>query len=330
MGFLFTGSVGVAPQWFVKKRSFANALATSGSGFGGLIYSLATNAMIKNIGLEWAFRILAIICFVVNGISATLIKDRNKHIGSVHIAFHKDLFKRIEVILLISWAFFSLIGYVIVIFSLTDYGQTVGFSASHASLLASMFSLSQGIGRPLIGLTSDYFGRLNIVCVGTFIAGFCALFLWIFAGKYFAGAIVYSLFGAFAGMIWATISPVGAEVVGIQLLPSLLSVTWIILVLPGTFAEVIGLSLRKHGVDGYLDVQLFTGFMFIAAGICSWLLRAWKLHELETMRLTKEQRELEIRDDDAVPRDPNARATTTKGYLMYIMKGKGLFEWAHV
>jgi len=44
MGFCFVGSVSVVAQWFTKRRSFANALAASGSGFGGLIYSLATNA----------------------------------------------------------------------------------------------------------------------------------------------------------------------------------------------------------------------------------------------------------------------------------------------
>lgn len=46
MGFLFVGSVGIIPQWFTKKRSLANGIGTAGSGLGGLMYSLATNAMI--------------------------------------------------------------------------------------------------------------------------------------------------------------------------------------------------------------------------------------------------------------------------------------------
>jgi hypothetical protein len=47
-----------------------------------------------------------------------------------------------------------------------------------------------------------------------------AFFLWIFAGKVYPGIIIYSLFGMFAGVIWPTVAPVGAEVVGLQLLPS--------------------------------------------------------------------------------------------------------------
>ena len=53
MGFLFVGSVGVIPQWFTKKRSLANGIGTAGSGIGGMMYSLATEAMIRSLGVEW-------------------------------------------------------------------------------------------------------------------------------------------------------------------------------------------------------------------------------------------------------------------------------------
>jgi MFS family permease len=75
MGFLFVTSVGVVPQWFDKKRSFANSISAAGSGFGGMIYSLASNAMIQSIGLGWAFRVLAILAFVVNIVCTILIRD---------------------------------------------------------------------------------------------------------------------------------------------------------------------------------------------------------------------------------------------------------------
>lgn len=242
LGFCFTSTVGVVPQWFTKNRSFANSVATSGSGFGGLTYSLATNAMITNLGLAWAFRILAILAFVVNGACSLIVRDRNKAVGAVHIPFHKDLFKKSEFWLFLGWGFFSILSYIIVVFSITDYALSVGFSASQGSLAAAMFNrkpllcfpadishayrsacsvlVSQGLGRPLIGLASDRLGRINVAGIGTLVAGVAAFFLWIFAGKYFGGLIVYALFGGFAGIIWPCVAPVGAEVVGLQLLPS--------------------------------------------------------------------------------------------------------------
>jgi hypothetical protein len=166
-------------------------------------------------------------------------------------------------------------------------------------------SVSQGIGRPLIGLASDRFGRINVAAIGTLIAGLAAYFLWIFAGTHFPGLIVYALFGGFAGIIWPCVAPVGAEVVGLQLLPAgmnpypenyqwarrltytpALSIYWLVLVLPATLyvkrpvplssvrlqianfrasAEVIALSLRTSGIGAYLDVQVFTGTMYIAS-----------------------------------------------------------------
>ena len=109
MGFLFVGSVGVVPQWFTTRRSLANSIGTAGSGIGGMMYSLAANAMIQSIGLGWAFRILGILAFVVNFICAILIKDRNKAIGAKQLSFDYRLLKRFEYILLLGWGIFSMV-----------------------------------------------------------------------------------------------------------------------------------------------------------------------------------------------------------------------------
>lgn len=53
------------------------------------------------------------------------------------------------------------------------------------------------------------------------------------------------------------------------MLPSALSIFWIILVLPTTFAQPIALAIKRPGPDGYLRVQLLAGFMYIGAFISS-------------------------------------------------------------
>lgn len=86
--------------------------------------------------------------------------------------------------------------------------------------MCSTPAVSQGMGRPVIGFYSDRIGRINVAALCTLTAGLAAFFLWIFAAQHYAGAIVYALFGAFAGCIWPCIAPVAVEVVGLQLLPS--------------------------------------------------------------------------------------------------------------
>lgn len=44
----------VLPQWFRKRRTLAQALASSGSGAGGVMFNLAMQSIIQNISLKWA------------------------------------------------------------------------------------------------------------------------------------------------------------------------------------------------------------------------------------------------------------------------------------
>jgi MFS family permease len=146
MGLIFVASAPVAAQWFRKKRSLANGCTASGSGFGGMAYSLATNAMIQNIGLAWTFRTLAIICFVVNGVACLFIRDRNHAVGSVHIAFNLKLFKRPSFIVFQTWLVLSILGYTILVFSIVAYCQAIGLSASQASLVGALFNCKFVLG----------------------------------------------------------------------------------------------------------------------------------------------------------------------------------------
>ncbi|EEY18970.1 conserved hypothetical protein [Verticillium alfalfae VaMs.102] len=128
-------------------------------------------------------------------------------------------------------------------------------------------NLGQGIGHPIIGLSNDRWGRFNVAGISTLLAGLTTLFIWVFAGKYFAGLIVYALCGALAGCLWPTVAAVGAEVVGLPLLPSALSIFWTVLSIPTLLAQPIALAIKGQGRggDSYLGVQLLAGLAYIAA-----------------------------------------------------------------
>ena len=234
MGFLFVGSVGIIPQWFTTKRSLANGIGTAGSGLGGMMYSLATNAMIESLGVEWAFRILGILACAVNVVCALLIRDRNKAIGAVQLAFDYTLFKKPEFWLLLGWGFFSMMGYITLLFSLPSYAVSIGLTSQQGSIVGAMLNLGQGLGRPLVGIFSDKAGRINLAGACTFVAGLFCFVIWIFAKS--LGVLVFFaiVVGTVAGTFWTTVGPVSAEVVGLVELPSALSIVWVFLVLPTT------------------------------------------------------------------------------------------------
>jgi MFS family permease len=234
MGFLFVGSVGIAAQWFTTHRSLANGCCAAGSGLGGLIYSLSAQAMIRNIGLPWAFRTLAVIAFVVNTACALLIKDRNKQIGSSQLSFDYSLFRKLQFLGLLGFGFLSMLGYVVLLFSLPNYARTIGLTAQQGSIIGAIFNLGQALGRPPIGYFSDSIGRLNMASSMTFLVGLFSLVIWMFA-KSFGVLVFFALLGGtVAGTYWATVAPVTTEVMGLRDLPSALSITWLVLVLPTT------------------------------------------------------------------------------------------------
>lgn len=126
-----------------------------------------------------------------------------------------------------------------------------------------------------------------------------------------------------------------------------MSITWLVLVLPATFAEVIGLSLVTPGRNGYLHVQIYTGCMFIAAFVCRkfeptrgqevssllwketyrlanctpvWTLRIYKLYLMEAAGLTPEEREQDIRNPDAVSLSTRGRSDQQKLSMAFVVK----------
>ncbi|KAH8808397.1 MFS transporter-like protein [Xylogone sp. PMI_703] len=329
MGFLFVGSVGIVPQWFTKRRSFANSVGTAGSGLGGLMYSLATNAMIQSIGLPWAFRVLAILAFTVNGIATILVRDRNKQVGAVHLPFDVRLFKRPEYLLVVGWGFFSMLGYVVLLFSLGNYASSIGLTAKQGSVVVAMLNLGQGLGRPVVGLCSDAAGRINLAGFCTSLVGLFCLVIWIFAKSYGVCIFFAVLVGTVAGVFWTTVAPVVTEVVGLQVLPSALSILWVVLAVPCTFAEPIGLELRTTTGDKYLHCQIFTGCMYLAGAVCLWFLRAWKIHDLEKQAVQIQQLEEERIDGSEGPFVSRIRshATSVRSKAKVL---RGLWAWQRV
>lgn len=55
----------VLTNWFTLKQGLAVAVALSGSGFGGAVFSPAVSALIASIGWRSSFMVLAAVCFVV-------------------------------------------------------------------------------------------------------------------------------------------------------------------------------------------------------------------------------------------------------------------------
>ena len=143
-------------------------------------------------------------------------------------------------------------GYVILLFSLSDFARSIGLGSGQGGGYYSRCSISgTAVGRPVVGLASDKFGRIETAGSVTFLCFVSVFAIWVPATSYGATICFAIINGGILGvfwmvsidsyieerltlMIWTTIAPVSAEVVGLKELPSMLSLAWMVVVLPCT------------------------------------------------------------------------------------------------
>lgn len=285
LGLLFIPTAAVVPQWFTTKRSLASGISLAGAAFGGTVYSLAAGAMIENMNLHWALRILAILAFVVNTSMIFLIRDHSKPVRAIRPPFKCELFRSGGLWSLLGFGFFTMLGYFILIFTLANFANHLGLTSAQAATVSAIFNLGQTVGRPFVGYLSDNFGRINMATSMTLIAGALPLLMWSNTHSY-AILIAFAMMeGIVGGTFWAAIVPLMSGAVGTADLAFGLTPMWLSLALPCTFSEAIALSFVKDS-NSYLGTQLFTGLTYIAAVGCLMFFRGWKINELELTRET--------------------------------------------
>lgn len=268
LGMIWQPSTGVVSQWFQKKRSMAQGITSAGSGFIGVIYSLSTVHMIENLSLAWALRITGISSFVMLVIATSLLRDRNKIIRPTIHPFDTTILKKYQVWLVLGWSIFSLLGYMVLLYSLGNYGKTLGLDQTQAGVVITMVNLGTGIGRMFVGVISDRLGRVTVTGTCAGLSGIACFAWWINALDYGALLSFGLVVGMIFGVYWATVAPVSAEVVELRDLPSMLSLVWLTDVTPSLFSEVIALKLRRSGPDRpYLYTQVYSGLCYLMAAL---------------------------------------------------------------
>ncbi|KAK6365560.1 hypothetical protein LTR64_008778 [Lithohypha guttulata] len=250
VGFVYIPTIPVLSQWFDKRRSLAHGIATAGSGIGGLIFSLATGAMINNLGRGWALRIIGIIVLVTNTLSTSFLRDRSAIVRPQQHPFDLALLMRWDVFFLLVWAFISMLGYITLLYSFSDFARSIGLSAEQATQVTALLNLGTALGRPFIGIASDRYGRFEVASGLTMLCGLCCLAIWIPTSSFGVTVLFGMISGAILGVFWVvsgkrkgspdltlmhqTVGPLCVEVTGLKQQPSLLALSWLSIVLPTT------------------------------------------------------------------------------------------------
>ncbi|KAL3425750.1 major facilitator superfamily transporter [Phlyctema vagabunda] len=285
VGFTYIPSIAILSQWFSRRRSLANGISAAGSGIGGLIFSFMVRAVISDVSLSWSLRITGLVSGFMNVLATIAIRSRNHIVQPKQHPFDRSLLRRLDVLLVLAWSFVSMLGYIILLFSMSDFARSLGLNDSQGATITALLNLGTALGRPFIGVVSDRFGRIEVAGFITLLCSISVFAIWLPATSYGVTVFFVIINGAILGVFWVTIGPICGEVIGLGELPSMLSLVWLIIVLPTTFSEVISLELRRPDFEReFLYPQLFSGLAYLFASVLIlglWLLRRIRSREAD-------------------------------------------------
>jgi MFS family permease len=202
IGCLYIPALPILSQWFVRRRSLANGISAAGSGVGGAVFTWGTEAIIQRWGINWALRITGLIALVAQFIAIIVIRDRNRAIRPTQLGFDTKLLQRVEVLLLLAWAFISMFGYVVLLFSLSDFALSIGLSRGQATDIIGLLNIGTAVGRPIIGIASDRWSRIDTAGALTLLCGLSCFAFWLPSTSYGLTIFFAILCGAILGVFW--------------------------------------------------------------------------------------------------------------------------------
>ncbi|KAI8876454.1 MFS general substrate transporter [Backusella circina FSU 941] len=210
--------MGAPQQWFSERRGLAVGLAFCGSGVGGLVISNICNAIIKNLGYQWALRIVGIMTFVLLSIATCLVRpfgDVRKTGGRGKI-ISWYLFKNPMFTVMFFHGLITTFGYMTPFFLLPSHAQSLHLNSWVGTNLSAIMSAVNAVARVFTGYIGDKFGRFNSLFICTFMCGVCCLTIWTNVHNEATLWVFAILYGFFGGGYVALFPAVQPQVVGLE------------------------------------------------------------------------------------------------------------------
>ncbi|ORZ00828.1 major facilitator superfamily domain-containing protein [Syncephalastrum racemosum] len=259
--FMYVMAMGIAPQWFNRKRALSQGIISSGVGTGGLVMPFIIDKLNNNLGIQWNYRILGFIVFGINAITCVLVKERKSAKSSpgerktIRELFDFSILKNTNYVIYLFAFIISMWGFYIPFFFLPSYATYLGMRSEDGSAFMSVLSASSCIGRLCMGFAGDRIGRLNTNTYNM-LMGFSVLF-----GLTCSSCLVF-------------MTPISCTIVGLNRFPTALSILLlgnIISVFGPTIASAIGDNLET--IDLYFFYKIFAGAAYLVGGALLCLLK---------------------------------------------------------
>ncbi|CCE32124.1 related to protein MCH2 (monocarboxylate permease homolog) [Claviceps purpurea 20.1] len=180
-GGLITLPIATAPlQWFRKYRGLATGIVFGSGSLGAAVMTVVTHELVDKVGVEWTFRVLGIMLWVVCIPAAWCIRQPLLAKTSIPQLQWSRLREPKCIILLLGGAVGCFPLFVPPYF-IPVFARSVSSSASTGLIALTVWNLASAFGRVFAGYSADsLLGPMNSMVVSLFLSGVSGLCIWPF------------------------------------------------------------------------------------------------------------------------------------------------------
>lgn len=265
-GFLYIPALALIPQYFEKHRAIATGIVTSGSSFGGVIYSLIFQRLVTPLGFSWSVRVMAFISLAGLTFSLAVLRRRTAGLaGLVRTLIDRSAWRERPYVLYCLAMWLSYVAFWIPVFYLQPYALANGMRGNSLALyLNAIYNSGSVPGRLLPSVLARRIGPIQTLFLSSFLTG-VAVFAWIRTATAWGNVAFAVAMGFFSGGMVAlpavTLASITKDLsrIGTRLgMASLLN----------AFASLIGPPAAGAILDrargDYVPVQIFAGLAVMA------------------------------------------------------------------
>ncbi|CAN6613622.1 hypothetical protein TRVA0_005S02894 [Trichomonascus vanleenenianus] len=213
---VFIPPVTYAPQYFDKHRGTALGLAFSGTGIGGLAMGPFSRMLLSKMSWPMALRTLGCVTFAIAGAASCVVYAHPASAGQNRPnILNMRVIKNRKFVLHMSGNFFQSAAYLIPLYFMSTYGQTLGFTASQGAVFIGVNNAVNAASKVAFGHLGDELGRFNMLlfcCIMSTVTNFA---LWMIPSRPVYLSFVI-LNGIFSGPIIALLPACLVEMFGVQ------------------------------------------------------------------------------------------------------------------
>jgi MFS family permease len=192
-------------QYFKAKLGLASGVVKFGGGVGAAVLSVAIDALISKVGIDWTFRIIGF-CTLATGIPAAWFIRERMPIGSAPF-LDLSMFRHLPFAAVFCSGAIGTFALFVPPYFLPLVAQSIGLSSATGAGLVAGFNACSAIGRLLSGWLSDRVGPVNTFLGAMVLNAVSMLAIWPVSNT-LAPLLIFSMFNGLANGAFFTLFPV--------------------------------------------------------------------------------------------------------------------------